>query len=156
MTQTAAQDALRELVQRFVRGFGLLSDAQTPCGRPLRTSHAHALMILLQTREEGLHQAALARQLGVDKSNASRLVRQLAQKGQVAITKSPDQDARKRRVRLTAKGVRLATGVDQASRERFAGLLRGIEGSRRPAVLDGLAHLVHAIERTHGSEGRPR
>jgi DNA-binding MarR family transcriptional regulator len=71
-------DALRTLVQQFVRQFGLLAESETPCGQPLHTSHAHALMILLHADKAGIHQAALARQLGIDKSNASRLVHRLS------------------------------------------------------------------------------
>ncbi|HEX6836754.1 MAG TPA: MarR family transcriptional regulator, partial [Polyangia bacterium] len=69
--------ALRAAVQELIRRFGLLSESSTPCGHPLATSHAHALMLLYEAGPVGLHQAELARQLGIDKSNTSRLVRQL-------------------------------------------------------------------------------
>src|SRR5690242_575997 len=142
MMVSMATDAgtLRALVQSFVRGFGLLAEAETPCGQPLHTSHAHALMILLADDGDGLHQAALARQLGIDKSNTSRLVAQLAKKGHVALTSSKD-DARIKRVRLTAKGARVARTVDAASRQRFADLLAAIEAQHRRAVIEGLGHL---------------
>jgi DNA-binding MarR family transcriptional regulator len=144
--------ALRAQVQRFMRGFGLLSEAETPCGQPLHTSHAHALMILLRADGDGLHQAALARQLGIDKSNASRLVQQLARKGHIAIATAPDEDARLKRVRLTAKGARMAAAVDESSRHRFDELLGAIAPSRRRLVLDGLEHLNRALERA--TEGK--
>ena len=137
---------LRAVIQRFVRGFGLLAEAETPCGQPLHTSHAHALMILLDEDGEGLHQAALARQLGIDKSNASRLVAQLAKKGHVAVTTSKD-DARIKRVHLTAKGARVAESVKAASRRRFADLLAAIESPHRRVVIEGLEHLTRALER---------
>jgi DNA-binding MarR family transcriptional regulator len=127
-------------VQAFVRGFGLLDQDETPCGMPLQTSHAHALMIL---RGGGLHQAELARRLGIDKSNASRLVQQLVRKGHVATTAA--EDARKKEVHLSTKGERLAASVERASRARFARLLRSIPPRHRRAVLDALAHLNHAL-----------
>jgi DNA-binding MarR family transcriptional regulator len=137
---------LRAAVQRFIRGFGVLQDAQTPCGKPMHTSHAHTLMILLATDGEGLHQAELGRQLGIDKSNASRLVAQLAAKGHVSVT-AVAEDARIKRVRLTAKGTRVAASVDAASRQRFADLLAGIAPRRRKTVLAGLSYLTQALER---------
>jgi DNA-binding MarR family transcriptional regulator len=137
---------LRAGVQRFIRGFGVLQDAQTPCGKAMHTSHAHALMILLATEGEGLHQAELGRQLGIDKSNASRLVAQLAAKDHLSVTPVPE-DARIKRVRLTAKGKRLAESVDAASRQRFADLLAGIARRRRKIVLAGLTYLTEALER---------
>lgn len=139
--------ALRALVQRFVRGFGLLDESKTPCGKPLHSSHAHALMVLLAAGEAGLHQAALARELGLDKSSASRLVRQLAGAGRVAVASVPDEDARLRRVRLTAKGARVAAEVDAASRRRFGELLGAIAPSQRKVVLRGLQELAGALER---------
>src|SRR5689334_16654756 len=128
--------ALRTLVQLFVREFGLLAESETPCGQPLHTSHAHALMILRQVGAEGLHQAALSRALGIDKSNTSRLVRQLVESGHAAI--GADEDARMKRVRLTARGVRLAETVDEASRQRFNHVLAAIDPSDRRRVMDGL------------------
>jgi len=85
--------------------------------------------------------------LGIDKSNASRLVRQLRTKGQVAIATAADEDARLKHVRLTTKGVRVATGVDKASRRRFEELLSAIAPTQRRLVLDGLEHLNRALER---------
>jgi DNA-binding MarR family transcriptional regulator len=144
--RTNDAETLRALVQQFVRGFGLLDDATTPCGQPMHTSHAHALMVLLRAGEDGLHQAALARSLGIDKSNASRLVRQLAGKRQLEIVPSKE-DARLKRVRLTEKGARVAATVDDASRRRFDALLAAIAPGRRRAVLDALDELNRAIAR---------
>lgn len=140
--------ALRALVQQFVREFGLLNESATPCGQPLHTSHAHALMILRDAGGIGVHQAVLARRLRIDKSNASRLVQQLAKKGHVKITTAPDEDARIKRVGLTAKGARLAASVEQSSRHRFADLLAAIGPSHRNAVLEGLELLTQALERS--------
>jgi len=150
-------DAFRALVQEFVRGFGLLDDSQTPCGQPLRTSHAHALMILLRAEgDAGLHQAVLARQLGIDKSNTSRLVQQLARKGHVVITTAPAEDARIKRVRLTAKGARVAADVDRASRRRFADLLGHIDRAHHRSVFEGLEQLTRALERSRKTQPAER
>jgi DNA-binding MarR family transcriptional regulator len=149
---TADADSLRGLIQRFVRGFGLLDEAQTPCGQPMHTSHAHALMFLLHADGQGVHQSALARQLGIDKSNASRLVRALADEGQVEIVTARDDDARLKRVRLTAAGERVARAVEAASQRRFAELLGAIAPAQRRTVLAGLEQLNLALERSYGGK----
>jgi DNA-binding MarR family transcriptional regulator len=148
--------ALRRAVQEFVRGFGLLDETATPCGLPLHTSQAHALMILLEADEDGLHQAALARQLGIDKSNTSRLVHQLTKKRLVAVTAAPEEDARIKRVRLTTKGARLAASVDASSRGRFAELVAAVEPAHRRTVIEGLEHLTRALERSRHPIERKR
>ena len=45
-------DEFRALMQEFVRQFGLLSADRTPCGKPLASSDAHALMVLLDAGED--------------------------------------------------------------------------------------------------------
>lgn len=145
-TRHKDQQALRALVQRFVRDFGLLDDARTPCGQPMKTSSAHALMILLQVGIDGIHQAALARQLGIDKSNVSRLMRQLLAKGHVVITTSPDEDARLKRIKLSPRGKRLAMQVDDASRLRFATLFARLSATQRRTAIAGLKTLLGALK----------
>ncbi len=137
--------ALRAALQELVRRFGLLAQGETPCGMPLSTSQAHALMILRAAGDDGLSQGALAERLGIDKSNGSRLVRQLAAKGQVAVRGAPGEDRRVKRVRLTARGARLADDVERASRRRFADVWREIAPRHRRAVLEGLTHLTRAL-----------
>jgi DNA-binding MarR family transcriptional regulator len=90
---------LRALIQRFIRQFGLLSDDTAPCGQPLPTSQVHALMVPLRTGAAGLSQGAPAAELGIHKSNVSRMVRQFEQKGLATTTAGPE-DARVRLVRL--------------------------------------------------------
>ena len=138
-------DDLRATMQAFIRGFGLLAGDRTPCGKPLATSDAHALMVLLGAGEPGVPQAVLAARLGVDKSTASRLVLRLTTSGHLAPAPASG-DARARPVRLTAKGVRLAHEIDEASRRRFAALLEGVPKRRREHVLRALRDVVAALD----------
>ncbi len=133
---------LRALVQRFIRRFGLLAADSTPCGHPLPTSHAHALMILAGGSRT---QRELAAELGLDKSNVSRLVARLSRSGHVAVTPGP-RDRRERHLSLTARGEKLSRAIDTASRERFTRLLAGVPARRREALLGTLGELVHALE----------
>src|SRR5438477_1862803 len=107
---------LRRLVQRFVRGFGLLQPDSTPCGHPLPTSHAHALLVLLERAD--LTQNELAAELGLDKSNVSRLVARLLRSGHLAAVPGV-ADRRERRLSVTAKGQKLGRAIEATSRARF-------------------------------------
>ena len=92
----------RGLLQAFICRFGLLAGDQTPCGKPLPVSDAHALMCLLEAGEAGLLQTTLVTRLGIDKSTVSRVIARLSDRGLVASVPSP-ADGRARPIRLTRK-----------------------------------------------------
>lgn len=139
-------DQLREHVQRFVRGFGLLAEDSTPCGTPLSPREAHALMTLLERERQGtpLQQTELGAVLGIDKSNVTRLVQRLSSAGRVEQTQS-ELDGRARLLRLTAKGKRLAESVEASSRQRFATLLAQVPAGRRKQVIAAMQLLAEAL-----------
>src|SRR5690348_16209330 len=115
---TPVRDEFRGLMQELIRRFGLLAADRTPCGKPLASSDAHALMLLLDAGEDGLLSSVLAARLCIDKSTASRTVARLTEAGHITAAPGTD-DARARPVCLTKKGIRVATDVQLASRERF-------------------------------------
>lgn len=141
----------RGLMQDFVRRFGLLAGDQTPCGKPLPVSEAHALMCLLEAGEQGMQQSALVAQLGIDKSTASRLVARLSDRGHVTSAPAPG-DGRARPIRLTKKGVRIARDVDAASTRRFAALLKNVPARRRSEVILALRDIVAALDGLNSDE----
>lgn len=134
-------ERLRMAVHAFVRGFGLFDDSRTPCGQPLPTSHAHALMELL--REPGLMQQELAERLGLTKSGTSRLLAGLEAGGRV-VRRGDEGDSRVRRVFLTERGTALARTVERTSLLRFTALLDGIPAARRADVIECLDLLLRA------------
>jgi DNA-binding MarR family transcriptional regulator len=144
-------DDFRAMLQGFIRRFGLLAGDQTPCGKPLPLSDAHALMLLLEAGDAGLLQGAIAKQLGIDKSTASRLVARLSDRGHVEDA-APPTDGRARPLRLTRAGMRVATEVDAASRRRFDLVLERIPPRRRREVLRGLRDILTALEEIEGDE----
>jgi DNA-binding MarR family transcriptional regulator len=130
-------------VQAFVRDFGLLAQDATPCGKPLATSHAHALMVLLdETRS--LSQKDLADALGLDKSNVTRLCQRMEAEGQIEQARG-DDDARVRLLKLTTRGTKLAREIEQSSKDRFATLLKAVPPSERARVFEGLELLSRAV-----------
>ena len=142
-------EELRLLMQRLFRRFGSLAADATPCGKPLPMAHAHALMSLLDRGE--LSQQELGKELGIDKSNVTRLCARMVEEGHVE-QRANTEDGRSRLVALTMKGRKLAREVDAASGERFGQLLRALPSARRSVVIDSLRQLVAAIETT--SPGR--
>jgi DNA-binding MarR family transcriptional regulator len=140
--------ALRGLVQRFVRTFGLLSSNRTPCGKPLAVSHAHALMVLAGRagRTGNLSQQALGKVLGIDKSNVARLCVKMERAGHVKQVRSP-LDGRARLLSLTAAGEKTAAGVERSSQERFRELLDALGPRSRRPVLSALEQLNDAAGR---------
>src|SRR5690348_5383966 len=76
---------LRAQVQALIRSFGILGAGHTPCGTPLGLSHAHALMVPLESARTDAEvvQSDLAGALGIDKSNVARLCRRMEAAGHV-------------------------------------------------------------------------
>jgi DNA-binding MarR family transcriptional regulator len=135
----------RALMQEFVRRFGLLSADCTPCGKPLASSDAHALMLLLEAADNDMLSSVLAARLGIDKSTASRVTARLTERGYLTPAPAAD-DGRARPARLTKKGVRVAREVEEASRARFADILERVPATRRRAVVNALRDIVSALE----------
>ena len=145
---TSDSAVLRRLLQQFIRDFGLLAQRETPCGKPLPTSQAHALMVLLEyaRRGEEPSQSDLARELGIDKSNVARICQRMESAGQIARSREQD-DGRVLRLRLTNAGVRLAKEVEHASQGRFAALYELIPKGQRETVLRGLELLTESLSK---------
>jgi DNA-binding MarR family transcriptional regulator len=139
-------ERLRAEVQRFVRGFGLLEEGRTPCGKRRPTPEAHALMALLDAshRNASLTHRELAALLNIDKSNVTRLCQRLVDAGE--LEQAPGaEDARTRRVALTPKGARAARGLEQASADRFERLLAAIPRGQRAPLLAAFRTLNEAL-----------
>ena len=140
---------LRQLIQAFIRAFGLLTTDETPCGQALATSHAHALMFLLDSAREGAlpTQQTLGLALGIDKSTVARLARRMESAGHLAQSRSKE-DGRSRLLSLTAQGTRLAEQVERASGERYARLIGAVPVVARSTLFESLAALTHAVRVT--------
>jgi DNA-binding MarR family transcriptional regulator len=147
-------EQLRVAVQGFVRSFGLLASDQTPCGTPISTSYAHALVVLFERGRHGERstQQELGEALGIDKSNVARLCAKMQRAGHVTQERSAT-DGRARLLALTAAGRRLAERVQAVSRDRFAQLLAALPSDEtRASVVAALQALNGAIATTHALE----
>jgi MarR family transcriptional regulator, organic hydroperoxide resistance regulator len=133
---------LRRLIQGFVRSFGLLDQSHTPCGRVMAVSEAHALMELMQS--PGMGQLELSQHLCLSKSAVSRLVARLEGRELVRMDKH-HEDGRACSLRLTAKGKRLAAGVNQSSLDLFDRIISALPNEKQEQLFESLTLLVSAV-----------
>jgi DNA-binding MarR family transcriptional regulator len=130
----------RRSVRGLVRALGVLNEARTPCGVDVSVREAYALDAISTGEDAGaaLSQSDLQAALGIDKSNVTRVVQQLVTDGRIEQRTSAD-DARVRRLHLTAKGRRVVRNIEEQSLRRFSEVLERIPASER-------AKVVRAIE----------
>ena len=135
---------LRELIQGYIRGFGLLDQTRTPCGRRMPISTAHALLEL--RRHQGYMQSELAGRLGLTRSGTSRLVAGMER--QKLLRREADRrDRRVYRLHLTAKGKRLAGENDRKGLAFFNAIARSLSGKERKMLVASLTALTAVVAR---------
>ena len=110
-------DRLQAEITAFVRAFGLLQPDQTPRGRPVAVSEAHALAEL--SRDGPLPQHEIGARLRLEKSTVSRLVDQLERRGWLTGSRR-SVDGRVVWLALTETGRSAAAEVAAAREARFA------------------------------------
>jgi MarR family transcriptional regulator for hemolysin len=150
MVDSSPELILREKMQLLVRAFGMLSN-QTPCGKPISVSAAHALMVMhAQDPGSPFLQTDLQKVLQLDKSNVTRLCGALEEDGFI-LQRPFEDDRRARHIRLTKKGERLAASLLAASQQRFAEILNQIPSSQHRQIVESLDFLIEAI---HGANAK--
>ncbi|HSB84819.1 MAG TPA: GNAT family N-acetyltransferase [Ilumatobacteraceae bacterium] len=100
---------LRRFNRSFTQRIGALDESFLGSGRPLGPSR-----LLYEIGTEGIGVLQLRRRLGLDSGYVSRLLRQLESAGLVAVTAEP-HDGRRRRARLTRRGIREWKRLDRRS-----------------------------------------
>lgn len=138
MAESTDPRALRDAIRQLILAQGTLNAATRPCGTPMPTEHAWALMEL----ESPITVTELSARLGIDRTNVSRLCARLEAAGEVERVPHP-QDARAKLVKLTDEGRRVAHALDNSSAEFFEKVARELERE----VVDVLKSTAEAIER---------
>lgn len=128
--------ASRELVRRW----GFLS--RSVAGTDLSASAVHAIIEV--GGADGLSARDLSARLGLEKSTVSRLVRALVERGEIAEAPAAD-DARIKRLRLTAQGRATLAGVDGVADAQVAAALARLDPPARRTVRDGLTAYAGAL-----------
>lgn len=140
--------ALRDALRRLLVAHGALDEARRPCGAPLATSDAWAL---LELRDGGpMKVTGLAERLNIDRTNVSRLCTRMESRGEVERVPHPG-DGRARLVKLTQRGERLAEAVDLSSTDHFAIVLGRLDADA-VGVIEALDALTRAMGPHHTQE----
>ena len=132
-----------EQVRRFNRivtqRAGALDDSYLHRGRPLGEAR-----VLYETGPEGADVSALRRRLGLDSGYLSRLLRSLETQGLIAVRRRAD-DARARRVHLTAKGYREFAAYDGLSDRLAQSMLAPLSRLQRERLVAAMDEVVRLI-----------
>ena len=137
-------DELRHVTQRFFRRFGVLSSDGTPW-KPLSTSHAHALMVLMA---QGIPNSDSATSCASTRATSRASARRWS--GEPRWQRPSDHDGRVPRL-AHREGRTPGARVDMASRERFDALLGRVPKARRSEIISALRCLVDALDDLSGA-----
>ncbi|WP_028065458.1 bifunctional helix-turn-helix transcriptional regulator/GNAT family N-acetyltransferase [Solirubrobacter soli] len=139
MADPAQIAALREFNRFYTTRLGMTRHGLHSTTHPLAEAR-----VLYELGANGTQEtSALKEALAIDAGQLSRLVKRLQQQGLLERVPSPT-DARRRQVRLTAKGDEAFARLDQGSREEVGALLDGLPDP--DAALRAMRHLRAAIE----------
>lgn len=126
---------IRSFNRTVTRRIGVLSDDYLGRGRPLAESR-----LLFEIGPDGADVRELRRRTSMDSGYLSRLLRSLEEQGWTKSRPSPD-DARVRRVTLTAKGRREVDVLDRRSEDFAASLLAPLGEAQRERLVAAMAEV---------------
>lgn len=138
---------LRDATRAVIMAQASLEPLRRPCGTTLTIPHAWALLELRAS--PGLSVLELADRLNIDASNVSRLCVRMESSGELRRETCP-RDRRAKRLKLTAKGRKVAQRVDAASAKHFATVWKEL-GDAAPAAVDALEHVARALRAASGA-----
>lgn len=131
----------RETVQTFIKNFGLLEPATTPCGYNLSPSHVYAL----QELEISAHTVgSLAGKLGLEHSSVSRLADSLVKKGFV-LRKLNEANRRETILSLTPQGERAIETIRLQSLSFYQSILNPLSEDEQNQIFNGFTLFTSAI-----------
>ena len=124
----------------------LAAEELAPYG--LKAAHATYLTAMYRHRE-GITVPELCEECGKDKSDASRMLAILEEKGLVTRSVS-DRDARRRLITLTEKGAKLEEQLHRAFHETEEMMMEGLSGEERELLFSCLERVIQNLEEDRG------
>ncbi|WP_263294604.1 helix-turn-helix domain-containing GNAT family N-acetyltransferase [Pseudomonas sp. A-RE-19] len=104
---------------------------------------------------DSLTAGELVELLGLEKSSVSRMVRKLIEAGEIEEIPHED-DARSKKLRLTAQGQKTLRAIDSFAREQVSAAMTHLTGEQQRVVSEGIANYAVALQaRRLGTEPRP-
>ncbi len=141
---------IRSASRDLVRQFGLVN--RNVAGTDLSISSVHAIIEL--GNGGGLTSKQLGKQLLLEKSTVSRLVKSLVDRGEFSETRSGD-DARIKHLHLTRQGRRTFEAIEKFTNAQVSGALGQLDDRSRQSILKGLQDYAAALRSPSGKSDRP-
>lgn len=138
---------IRELLQIFVRRFGLLNAdcCESCCGEEVSLVQSHILFEIARQKNPAMQQ--VADELGMDITTFSRQIKTLEQKG--LVRKTPDEeDRRVNLLSLTPKGERVANQIDLHMTRFLTQLFTHFTEFERESVVRSIKLLNEALRKS--------
>ncbi|SDH62444.1 DNA-binding transcriptional regulator, MarR family [Pseudomonas flavescens] len=140
-TEISLVDAIRASSRTIVRELGFMQSTLAATDYPPSAVHA-----LLEIGARGaMTSAQLADCLGLDKSSISRMVRKLAEAGELQEAVR-GEDGRAKPLILTAQGQRTLVAIQAFGRQQVGAALQRLSPAQQHTVAQGLATYAQALE----------
>lgn len=135
---------IRELLQIFVRRFGLLNAdcCESCCGEAVSLGQSHILFEISRQKNSAMQQ--VAEELGMDITTFSRQIKTLEQKG--LVSKRPDEEDRRiNLLSLTPDGERVKSQIDLHMTRYIEQLFTHLTEFEREAIMRSIKLLNEAL-----------
>ncbi|EJF31578.1 MULTISPECIES: helix-turn-helix domain-containing GNAT family N-acetyltransferase [Enterobacteriaceae] len=153
MSDSTLIESIRASSRQVVRELGFLNS--TLAATNYSASAVHALLEI--DSRENVTAADLVQILGLEKSSVSRMIGKLRKAGELFESVS-DEDARARRLRLTAQGKQTVREIHRYGRMRVEKALAHLNTPAQQSVAAGLSNYAQALKACRGEltgdEGR--
>jgi DNA-binding MarR family transcriptional regulator/N-acetylglutamate synthase-like GNAT family acetyltransferase len=147
--QAQAQiEAVRRFNRFYTRRIGVLQEGLLDS--PWSLTEVRVMYEVAQ--RPGVAAAELATDLGLDRGYLSRILRRFENEGLLA-REATAADARRRHLRLTAKGKRTFAPLDERSRQQVDTLLGALDADGRQRLLSALQTVEHTLARAAHPKG---
>jgi DNA-binding MarR family transcriptional regulator len=135
---------VREILQTFVRRFGLLNAAcnDVCCGEKVSLAQSHILYEIRKLNRPSMQK--VAEELGMDITTFSRQIKTLTNKGLVSKA-NYSEDRRVYLLALTAEGERVLAQIDVFVAGKLEEVFAQLNGFERQVVISSLARLNDAL-----------
>lgn len=140
-------ELIRSASRQLVRELGFMGGAFA--GTDLPPSAVHALIEIDGC--DGISARDLGGRLRLEKSSVSRMLRKLVVSGDVI--EAPGEDARTKRLSLSAAGRKRVAEIHAFARAQVAGALEHLPSERHRTVLDGLRLYARALAARQEASG---
>lgn len=144
MNDSRSSKQLREIIRILERKLGILEDTEFSCCN-ITLAQCHALVEIGRTDHISLNE--LSERLGLENSTMSRTVNNLVTSGMVK-RQEDQQDRRYIAIALTEDGRQLFEQIESSMSVYYEEILNNIPQSKREQVLESLALLAEAVNKS--------